>query len=75
MHDGIALERRGVPTAVLCTEKFAVTGQAMAAAQGAPEFPIVVVRHPIASLPAGEVDARADEVAERVVAILLGGGA
>lgn len=48
--DGIALEAAGVPSAVLCTEAFAVTSQAMADHQGRPDFRYLLVEHPIANL-------------------------
>ncbi|HJN86672.1 MAG: hypothetical protein QF714_07605 [Dehalococcoidia bacterium] len=44
MLDAITLERRGVPSAVVATEKLArTTGRAMARAQRAPDFPIATV--------------------------------
>lgn len=73
MHDGIELETRGIPAAVLCTDRFEVTGRAMAEARGAPDFPIALVRHPIASLRPAEVAAQADAILARVIAILTGG--
>jgi len=42
--DAITLERRGVLSAVVATEKLArTTGRAMARAQRAPDFPIATV--------------------------------
>jgi|TARA_B100000315_G_scaffold13501_1_gene12653 hypothetical protein len=42
--DAITLERRGIPSAVVATEKLAkTTGRAMARAQRAPDFPIATV--------------------------------
>ncbi|MDP6550325.1 MAG: hypothetical protein QF659_09670 [Dehalococcoidia bacterium] len=44
MLDAITLERRGIPSAVVATEKLArTTGRAMARAQRAPDFPIATV--------------------------------
>ncbi|MFQ5814567.1 MAG: hypothetical protein ACE5I2_15415 [Anaerolineae bacterium] len=44
MLDAITLERRGIPSAVVATEKLAkTTGRAMARAQGAPDFPIAMI--------------------------------
>lgn len=48
--DGIALERMGIPTAVICTESFVAPSQAMAELKGAPEFPFLLTPHPIANL-------------------------
>jgi len=42
--DAITLERRGIPSACVATEKLArTTGRAMARAQRAPDFPIATV--------------------------------
>jgi hypothetical protein len=42
--DAITLERRGIPSAVVATEKLAkTTGRAMARAQRAPDFPIATI--------------------------------
>ncbi len=44
MLDAITLERRGIPSAVVATEKLArTTGRAMARAQKAPDFPIATI--------------------------------
>ena len=44
MLDAITLERRGIPSAVVATEKLAkTTGRAMARAQRAPDFPIATI--------------------------------
>jgi hypothetical protein len=45
--DGIIMERLGRPTAVICTEPFLSSGKAMAAAHGFPDYPFVLVPHPI----------------------------
>ncbi len=72
MHDGIELERRGVPTAVVCTEQFVSSVRAQAEICGNPLYPFVVVAHPIGSLTPRELEERADAAVPRVVAILTG---
>ena len=72
MHDGITFESHGIPAAVICTDQFAVTGRAMAEARGAPTFPIVLVRHPVASLRPDEVHEQADAIVARIIAVLTG---
>ncbi len=72
MHDGIELERRGVPTAVICTEQFVESVRAQAEICGNPLYPFVVVAHPIGSLTRRELGERADAALPRVIAILTG---
>ncbi|MGH8987874.1 MAG: UGSC family (seleno)protein [Acidimicrobiales bacterium] len=73
--DGIALERLGTPTAVVCTESFKATADAMAAVRGAAGYRYATVEHPMAGLPGDEVRARAEGVAEEVASLLVGAAA
>ena len=50
MHDILALEDRGIPTVLLCTEPFMNSACDHAAAFGNPDYQAVQVRHPLASL-------------------------
>ena len=70
MADGILLERAGVPAVSICTDSFLVPAQAMAKAYGFPGFEFVTVPHPIASLDAEQVRARARGVLPGVLRIL-----
>ena len=72
MHDGIELDRRGVPTAVICTDQFIQSARAQAAICGNPEYPFAVVAHPIGSLTPAELQARAAVALPQVLAILTG---
>ncbi len=69
--DGIALERLGTPTAVVCTESFKATADAMAVVRGAAGYRYATVEHPMAGLPGDEVRARAEGVADEVVSLLV----
>ena len=71
MHDGIELERRGVPTAVICTDEFVQSAKAQAAICGNPDYPFVVVPHPIGSLTADELRDRAKIAAPQVIELLV----
>lgn len=71
MHDGITLEKAGVPAAVICTEPFVVTAHALAELMGMANYPIAVVPHPIGSLPLPELEARARLAAQQVRSLLL----
>jgi hypothetical protein len=72
LHDGIELDRRGVPAAVICTEEFVPSARAQAAICGNPTYPFVVVPHPIGSLTREELRRRAAVAAPQIVAILTG---
>lgn len=49
-HDGISLERRGIPTYIVCTTEFLTTARIAARTAGAPDYPFTVVDHPLGSL-------------------------
>jgi hypothetical protein len=72
MHDMLALEEHGIPTALLCTEPFMNSACEHAAAFGNPDYQAVQVRHPLASLTPEQARARADEALGGVIAILTG---
>ena len=70
MHDGIALERRGTPAAVICTDAFERMGRATAAVAGLSDYPFVLVPHPVASLTAEEISGRVEGILPQVTEIL-----
>ncbi len=74
MHDGITLEKAGVPTAVICTEPFIPSARAMAKIQGIPEYPYIILPHPLGSLTADSLRNQAVRAAPEVLGILLGKG-
>ena len=71
MHDGLTLERRGIPTAVICTEPFITSADAMAALGGAPDYPYVVVPHPLGSRTMPQLREIAAKAAPDTLAILM----
>ncbi len=71
MHDGLTLERRGIPTAVICTEPFITSADAMAALGGAPDYPYVVVPHPLGSRDMAQLREIAAKAAPDALAILV----
>jgi hypothetical protein len=73
LHDGIELDRRGVPAAVICTDQFVESAKAQAAICGTPHYPFAVVTHPIGSLTPAELQARAAAALPQVLEILTGG--
>ena len=68
------MDRRGVPTAVICTEEFVASARAQAEICGNPRYSFVVVPHPIGSLTRRELQVRAAAAVPQVIAILTGGG-
>jgi len=68
--DGILFERHGIPTVSITSDSFLPSGRAMAKVQGFPGFDFTAVQHPMASLDAAEVRARALLVMPEIVRIL-----
>jgi hypothetical protein len=66
--DGIAFERAGVPSAVICSDAFDVTARATAEVQGDAEYRYVTTPHPVAALSAEQIARRAVELLAPVVA-------
>jgi len=73
--DGIRLEQTQLPSAVICTDAFETTGQAMAQLQGDEKYPFLLTPHPIANLTEEQIAQRAEELADEVAARLLSGRA
>ena len=71
MHDGIEIEKKGVPAAVICTEPFISSAKAMSKLGGIPDYPFVVVPHPLGSLMPETLRERAVQAAPDVLRILL----
>jgi hypothetical protein len=59
-----------VPAVSICTDAFQVTAEAMAKVYGFPGFRFTTVPHPVASLDAGQLRARARGVLPDVLRIL-----
>ena len=68
--DGVVLEAAGVPVAVIVTDSFRATTDAMAALRGAPGYRYATTAHPVAVLAPDQVKARAAQVLDDVVALL-----
>ena len=63
----------GVPVAVICTEPFVSSANAMAKMGGIEGYPYVVVPHPLGSLSPELLRERAIQAAPEVLRILLAG--
>ena len=68
MHDAVNLEVIGVPAAVICTAPFRGEGEAQARMLGLPEVRLAPVTHPVSTLSADELAARAAEALPLVLA-------
>lgn len=73
--DGIMLERAGIPAAVICSDSFGASADAIAGLRGAPGYRYITTRHPVAVLTPDEVRDRARQVLPEVVALLAAGAA
>ena len=71
MHDGITFEQAGKRALVLCTTPFEVTARNIARIMGLPDYPFVLLDHPIGSLNPDQVRARAAAAHEQGLRILL----
>lgn len=72
MHDGISFEQLGKRAIVLCTEPFEVTARNIARMMGLPDYPFVMVEHPIGSRTLPEIKLLAVSAYEQAVPILGG---
>jgi hypothetical protein len=68
--DGVAFERAGLPTAVICSDAFVATADAMAALRGAPGYRYLTTPHPVAILTPDQVRERAAQLAGAVAELL-----
>ena len=72
MHDGVSLEARNRPTAVVVTTEFLHEAEVQRAALGMEGLVPVVIHHPLSTLTDAEIEARAADVAMQAARIWLG---
>tara|TARA_B100000945_G_scaffold302628_1_gene286426 strand:+ start:774 stop:992 length:219 start_codon:yes stop_codon:yes gene_type:complete len=70
LHDGITFEQLGKRAVVLCTEPFEVTAKNIARVMGMPDYPFVILDHPLGSCTIEEIRERAKIAADAAVEIL-----
>jgi hypothetical protein len=73
VHDGVHLDRAGIPAATICTDHFVDTAQATASVWGVPDYPVIYMPHPLSTRTDGEIQSEAQRLAEQVVRVLLTG--
>jgi hypothetical protein len=70
LMDVVVLERRGIPTAAICTEPFRGTVSTLAEGLGMPNARLVFMSHPFGSLPADDVRSLALKHRDDVISII-----
>ena len=71
MHDGVALEKWGVPAVTICTDGFTESAIAQREALGMPAHPLVVIPHPLTTLPLAVVEQRGKAATPELARALL----
>lgn len=68
--DGVRFERAGLPAAVICSDAFVATADAMAQLRGAPGYRYLTTEHPVAILTPDQVRERAKHLVPGIVGLL-----
>ena len=64
------LRKRGLLTAVICSEPFMNLGKAQARVFGVPDLPLILIPHPLGGLAIDDVKARAAAALPEIVRLL-----
>jgi hypothetical protein len=64
------LRKRGLVTAMVCSNAFTKLGQTQAKIFGVPDLPLLVIPHPLGGLDLASVQARADVAAPLLVELI-----
>ena len=64
------MERRGVPTVMICTDEFHQLGRHDAESLGMPALPIALVPHPLGGQKPEHIQEKAEKALEQVVKML-----
>jgi len=70
LYDSVEIDDHGKPAAALITEPFVPTAQAIAKIRALPDYPFVILKHPIGSLTDEDLNERADDALAQIAAIL-----
>jgi|TARA_Y100000031_G_C8232861_1_gene391781 hypothetical protein len=71
MRDAVALETKGIPTAVVITTQFEREAHMQRVVLGMEDMEPVVISHPLSTLSDEEIDGRASEAAPQVLSVFL----
>ncbi len=61
------------PSVTICTEGFTLAGEAQARALGMPEYRLVLIGHPLTTMPRAEVTRQAQRAWEQLERLLVQG--
>ncbi len=64
------LSKRGISTAVICSEPFIKLGKAQARTFGVPDLPLVVIPHPLGGIALDHVKQRAEAAIPQLVSLI-----
>ena len=70
MHDAMTLERRGIPTVVICTNPFLNSAHVHARTFGRTGFRPVGIPHPLGGLKPQVVNERAESILKEIIIAL-----
>ena len=70
MHDALAAEQHGIPAAAIMTDRFAASARGVAELNGVPDYPFVIIAHPIANDGDEALRAKAEDALARIVPLL-----
>lgn len=71
MLDSIILEQQGIPSTPIITSVFRGSVTALAKAHGYQDFPLVVVKHPVAYISDSDLEERARDAARQIANSLV----
>ena len=74
MHDTIALEHRGKPAICVVSTVFTVEAKTQATMLGCPDARLIIIEHPLSTLTADEIDARAEDATRQIEALFVTAG-
>ena len=66
----IEVRRRGVPSAVICSQPFLQLGRTQSRVLGVPDLPLIIIEHPLGGISLDDVKARADSALAQLLGLL-----
>jgi hypothetical protein len=66
------LEKRGIPTAIICSDAFLSLAKSVSLARGISAPRLVAIPHPLAGIAPEEVRKKAENAVDTIVAVLVG---
>ncbi len=74
MHDALAAEKKGIPAVAIMTEPFESIARAVARLNGLPDYPFILIGHPVANDSDHALRSKAEAAVPRLVSLLTEGG-